>query len=230
MRNILLNYLEDRYQNQPPKSKKKTPGPVITISREFGCPANLCAQDLADILTKAEGRNKDPWKVINKEILERASMELGLTPEKIEFVFKFEKRSTVDEILMSLSSKYYKSERKIRNTIREVIRSIGEQGHVIIVGRAGSVILQDIQSSLHVKLVAPTDFRVKGVSRRHKIPQSEAKQITDDMDENRSQLRREFSGKPDSKTNYDVVLNCEKLKIDSIVGLIARAAEDHGLI
>ena len=46
-----------------------------------------------------------------------------------------------------------------------------------------------------VKLIAPTDFRVKGVSRRHQISVTEAKKITDDMDKKRSQLRIEFSGK-----------------------------------
>ncbi|NOQ28386.1 MAG: hypothetical protein GQ564_23735 [Bacteroidales bacterium] len=229
MANILLKYLEQRYKHVSPPDVDSL-GPVITISRDFGCPANICASDLADLLLEVESNYKEPWKLISKEILERASKELGLSPEKIEFIFKFQKRSTVDEVLEALSSKYYKSERKIRNTIKEVIRSIGEQGRVIIVGMAGSVILQDIPKSLHVKLIAPMDYRIEGVRRRHEISKTEARKLIDDMDKKRSLLRREFAGKDIHNVDYDIIFNCEKLKIEDIVSLIAKAAEDREMI
>ena len=230
MTNILLKYLEERYKYNIPKQEVMVPGPVITISRAFGCPANICATDLAEILTKIDGDGKEPWKVISKEILEQAAKELGLTPEKIEFVFKFEKRSVVDEILESLSSKYYKSERKIKNTIREVIRSIGEQGRVIIVGRAGSAILNDIPNSLHIRLIAPIDYRVEGVSNRHKISYYEARKLTIEMDKKRALLRRDFAGEKIDDVDYDLILNCEKLKSEEVVELIAKAAEMRRLV
>jgi cytidylate kinase len=224
MTNVLLKYLEDRYKYHIDKKENVSPGPVITISREFGCPANLCASDLADMLSKIDGKDKDPWRVISKEILERAAQELGLTPEKIEFVFKFEKRSAVDEILEALSSKYYKSERKIKNTIREVIRTIGEQGRVIIVGRAGSTILRDIPNSLHIKLIAPLDYRVEGVSRRHEITHSEAKKLTEEMDKKRAKLRNEFAGRKIDDNDYDLIFNSKILKANEVVEIITKAA------
>jgi cytidylate kinase len=230
MANILLKYLEDRYKYDISKEEVKSPGPVITISRDFGCPANMCANNLAEILTKMDNAENEPWRVISKEILEQAAKELGLTPEKIEFVFKFEKRSAVDEILEALSSKYYKSERKIKNTIREVIRSVGEQGHVIIVGRAGSAILQDIPNSLHIKLIAQLDYRVDGVSRRHEISHNEAKKLTEEMDKKRVQLRNEFAGRRIGNVDYDLIYNCEKFESGNIVELIAKAAEIRGLV
>ena len=230
MTNILLKYLEERYEHNVPKQEVKAPGPVITISRAFGCPANLCAIDLAEILTKIDGEGKEPWKVISKEILEQAAKELGLTPEKIEFVFKFEKRSAVDEILEALSSKYYKSERKIKNTIREVIWAIGKQGRVIIVGRAGVAILKDIPNSLHVKLIAPLDYRIDGVSRRHEISHNEAKKLTVEMDKKRKQLRSDFAGRKMDYVDYDLIFNCKVLKSEEVVELIAKAAEIRGLV
>ena len=220
--NILLKYLEDRYKYEVPSGEVKKTGPVITISRYFGCPANMCANDLADLLTELEGAKNNPWKVISKEILEKAAKELGLTPEKIEFVFKFEKRSAVDEILEALSSKYYKSERKIKNTIREVIRSIGEQGRVIIVGRGGAAILKDIPNSLHVKLIAPLDYRVNGVSKRHEITHYEARKLAEEMDKKRSQLRMDLAGRKMELVDYDLIFNSEKFKVDEIVKTVAK--------
>ncbi|MFO7827328.1 MAG: cytidylate kinase-like family protein [Bacteroidales bacterium] len=231
MVNILLKYLEERHKKTTQKVEKpKSVGPVITISRDFGCPANICATDLAELLTKMEGEGKEPWRVISKEILDEAAKELGLTPEKIEYIFKFEKRSAIDEILEALSSKYYKSERKIRKTISEIIHAFGEQGRVIIVGRAGATILQDIQNSLHVKLIAPLDYRVDGVSRRHKISHNEAKKLTIEMDKKRAMLRKDFAGKNISDVDYDLIFNCRTISCEEVVQFIAKAAEMRKMV
>lgn len=225
MANILLKYLEDRYKYKIQKVEELNPGPVITISRDFGCPANMCATDLAEILNKIDHKPDDPWKVISKEILEQSARELGIDQEKIEYIFKFEKRSAVDEILEALSSKYYKSERKIRNTIREVIWTFGVRGRVIIVGRAGSAILRSIPDSMHIRLIAPLEYRIEGVSRRHQISLKEARKLTLDMDKKRAQLRNEFAGRKVNSVDYDLIFNTERMKTEEIVQIIAKAAE-----
>lgn len=230
MTNILLKYLEDRYKYQIPKKEVKSPGPVITISRFFGCPANMCAHDLAELLTEIEGAHKDPWKVINKEILDEAAKELDLSPEKIEFIFKFEKRNAIDDVLAALSSKYYKSERKIKNTVRDVIRLIGERGRVIIVGRGGVAILKDVPNSMHVKLFAPMDYRVKGISKRHEITTAEARKLAEEMDKKREELRAEFIGRKMELVDYDLIFNCARFNPDEIVQTVAKIAQLKGII
>src|SRR6056297_1112579 len=230
MANILLKYLEERHKRIQKIDEPKKVGPVITISRSFGCPANLCATDLADILTKMEGNLNDPWKVISKEILEKSAKELGIETEKIEYIFQFEKRSAIDEILEALSSKYYKSERKIRKTISEVIYSFGEQGRVIIVGRAGASILYDIKNALHVRLIAPLEYRIEGVSRRHKISHREAKKLTFEMDKKRAMLRKDFAGKRTSDLDYDLIFNCKTISSEEIVQLIVKTAEMRKMV
>ncbi|HSH53305.1 MAG TPA: cytidylate kinase-like family protein [Bacteroidales bacterium] len=230
MTNILLKYLEERHKSTQKIEGTKKVGPVITISRAFGCQANLCAADLADILTTMDGNLNNPWKVISKEILEQSAKELGIETEKIEYIFQFEKRSAIDEILEALSSKYYKSERKIKKTISEVIHSFGEQGRVIIVGRAGANILYDINNSLHIRLIAPLEHRIDGVSRRHKISHSEAKKLTLEMDEKRAILRNDFAGKRTSDLDYDLIINCKKMSTEEIVQLIVKAAEMRKMV
>jgi cytidylate kinase len=230
MTNILVKYLEERLRKPQLLKQKVDGGPLITISRDFGCPANLVASDLADMLTKMGDPSKEPWKVITKEILDESAKELGLEPEKIEYIFKFEKRSMFDEILEAFSSKYYKSERKIRNTIRDVIYDFGVKGRVVIVGRAGSTILHDIPRSLHVRLIAPLDYRIEGVSKRHQITHRAAKKLTVDMDRKRSQLRNDFAGKRILDVDYDLVLNSQTLSTEEIVKIIEKAAELRKLI
>ena len=79
--NILQNYLEQRHKDDD-KKKVREPGPVVTISREFGCSGKYLADKLAYRL-KQEGlgdSGKGKWKVISKEILERSAKELELDP------------------------------------------------------------------------------------------------------------------------------------------------------
>ena len=90
-------------------------GPVITISRQFGCLANDFVEKLQKALHKHNKHQN--WEKINKEILETSAKELNLDPKKIKYVFDSEQRTTMNEIMESMLTKYYKSDRVIRKTI-----------------------------------------------------------------------------------------------------------------
>lgn len=175
MNNDLLKYMSERFQSDC--SKLKDPGPVITISREYGCPAKMIAEQLADVLTRkmaARGRNVK-WRWISKEILTESARQLNLEPDNIKYVFNYEQRSVIDDILQSHSQKYYKSDRKIRNTIANVIRNIACDGHAIIVGRGGVAITKDIVRSLHINLEAPMEWRALRISEKNGVSFEDAK-------------------------------------------------------
>ena len=129
----------------------KPTGPYISISRDFGCLANPIAERLARELSlrnKKKGINRD-WKWLNKQILEESAKALELNPSKIKYIFQSQQKSIFDEIVSALSTRYYKSDKKIRKTITEVIRAIAKTGDVIIVGRGGVAFGKDNPNSLH---------------------------------------------------------------------------------
>ena len=64
------------------------PGPVITISREYGCPSKLIAAMLTDLINEKYAR-KNKWHWISKEILEETARKLGLTPREIKYIFEY---------------------------------------------------------------------------------------------------------------------------------------------
>jgi len=132
MRIDLSKYLTERYLESI--SEQKFEGPVITIAREFGCPAKKVAAKLASRLTEINSplAKKIEWRWISKEILDESARQLNMDPSEIQYVFRYEKRSVFDDILSSYSKKYYKSDRKIRNTIARVMRNIASEGNVII--------------------------------------------------------------------------------------------------
>jgi len=231
MGNILLKYLEERYKNDREKTEFTEVGPVVTISREFGCPAKMIAKKISESLDELHaGKEKQEWKIVTKEILENAAKELGLEPEKIEYVFKNEKRGAIDDILNALSYKYYKSDRKIKKTLKEVVLSIGEEGNAIIVGRCGATITRGIPKSLHVRLIAPLSWRVPGIKERHKISYYEAEKLAVDNDKRRTKLRDDFAGKKIGDYDYDLILNAKTLSVEEIVGLVITTMKMKKLI
>ncbi|MFO7656457.1 MAG: cytidylate kinase-like family protein [Bacteroidales bacterium] len=226
----LLKYMSDRLQEDSGKAKE--PGPVITISREYGCPAKKLAQKLSEELTrKMYVRGKDTeWRFITKEVMSESAKELELDPSKIQYVFKYEQKGFLDDLIAAHSTKYYKSDRKIRNTVAKVIRNIGIEGNVIIVGRAGVVVTHDIPKSLHINLEAPLEWRVLRTSAKHNISLEEAGQYALDIDRKRRQFREFFEGKNTDYTRFDISFNCMTLSIDEMVSIILKAVEVRKLI
>ena len=221
----LFKYMSDRYNQS--KKDDFDPGPVITISREFGCPGKKIAACLTQALSDkmVVMRKKTEWKWVSKEILYESAKELDLDPSNIQYVFNYEQKSLIDDILAAHSSKYYKSDRKIRNTIAKVIRSIANEGHSIIVGRGGVAITRDIAKSLHINLEAPIDWRVIRESEKRGISLEEAKNLTFETDKKRRQFREYFEGKNTDYTRFDITFNCMTLSIDEIINTIIRVME-----
>ncbi|MBN2175830.1 MAG: cytidylate kinase-like family protein [Bacteroidales bacterium] len=207
-------------------------GPYISISRDFGCMANSIAQKLALELTK-KNKNlgiKTPWKWINKVILEESAKALDLTPSKIEYVFQSKRKTMMDEIVGAMSTRYYKSDKKIRNTITEVIRSIAKTGNVIIVGRGGVAFRKDNPHSLHIKLTAPIEWRVDRISKNYNKSREEALRYILEIDLERKYLIDSFVGYETDCSIFDITFNRQTIEEDEIVSIILNLAESRKLI
>jgi cytidylate kinase len=226
----LMKYMSERLKDD--RVKVKECGPVITISREFGCPAKKIAQKLSENLTRkmfVKGTDIE-WKYITKEIMSESAKELDLHPSKIQYVFEYEQKGLIDDILTAQSTKYYKSDRKIRNTIGRVVRNMGCEGYVIIVGRGGVAITRDILKSLHIHLEAPLEWRVIRTCAKFNMDPEEAERYILDVDRKRKQFRDYFEGKNTDYTRFDLTFNCMTLSIDEIVNIIVKAVEVRRLI
>jgi cytidylate kinase len=226
----LLKYVSDRIHDEGGKGKE--PGPVITISREYGCPAKIIAGRLAEELTRklfVKGR-EGKWRFITKEIMAESAKALEIEPEKIKYVFQYEQKGMVDEIISAQFNKYYKSERKILNTVAKVIRNMASEGNVIIVGRGGVAITHDIPKSLHILLEAPIDWRSLRVAENYKLSFEEARKTAIEVDKKRKEFREYFQGKDTDYTRFDLTINCMAFSIEEIVHIILKVAEIRKLI
>ncbi len=142
----LSKYMTERYQDS--MLKQEYEGPVVTIARDFGCPGRKIAARLTNQLNQLKNSKSKSirWRWISKEIMAESARELEMDPADIKYVFQYEKKTVFDDIISSQSRKYYKSDRKIRKTVAQVIRNIASEGNVVIVGRGGVAITKDIEN------------------------------------------------------------------------------------
>lgn len=225
----LTKYLHERYLER--NAPLRDPGPVITIARQMGCPGKKISQLLQDKLNQKalNEHRKDEWKWVSKEIFESAAKELELEPERVIEAFKYP-RGIIDEIIRSQSKKYYINDRRIRKTIGEVIRSMANDGHVIILGRGGVALTREIPKSLHIYLEAPLEWRAALVSEKQCMSIPDAKKYIKEIDDRRAQYRAYYQGKNNDYTSFDVQFNCMTLSSQEIVDTIVKMMEIRKLL
>jgi cytidylate kinase len=229
MENLLFQYMQNRFletqQNQP-----RQPLPFVTLSREFGCPSKIIAQMLAEKLNERTGKvSPQKWMSVNKEILQESAKKLELEPGKLKHIFNAVEKGVIDDVLASFSSNY-KSSIRIKKTIQDVIRSIALKGHVIIVGRGGVAITHGYPRSLHVRLQAPMDWRIREVAGRFNVPETEAHKLISETDKKRTSLIEIFLGHKLDNSLFDLILNCKSLTKEAIVSTIMCTMEQDRMI
>ena len=224
----LVKYARDCLQKREQNKTSHNPGPVITISRDVGCPAKKIARELTDAINKKRKRNK--WCWVSKEILAESANQLGLHPDEIKYVFDYKKRGIVEEIIAAQSRKYYRSDKKIRKTIGKVTKRIAETGNVIIVGRGGTAIANAIKNSLHIKLIADIEWRAKIVGKRRDMDIDEAIQFTLDYDKKRKKILDYYWGKVSDHSIFDLIYNCSTMSSEEIVTSIIHILERRKIL
>ena len=226
MRNILSDYMRSRMERKTITEVRKNYGPVVTISRAYGCPGKIVAQDLAFSLNKRHiGNRTKHWKWISKEILEKSAMELKLNKYSIKKAVNSKEKGVLDDILISLAQKFYPSNGKVKKTIADVIRGFAQEGNVIIVGRAAVSLTRSIENSLHIRLEAPIEWRTKNISERQKITRDEARRKLLEIDYKRNHLREYFEGTKPDNSIFDVIFNYQTMNEEEILECIIRIME-----
>ena len=223
MANILLKYFLEKFDATPKEIKE--PGPVVTISREFGCSGTLLASCLCEILNSKNGigNPKTNWQCINKEIIEKSAKELNLHPTKIKQFFNSEQKSMIDDILSTFLESNYKNDIKIKKTIAEVVHSFAFQGHKIIIGRGGVALTQHIQNALQIKLFAPLEWRLMKIKSKFHITDEEARKRIIETDKQRQALNDYFFKKKTDNSIYDLIINSASFSVDEITEIISNA-------
>ncbi len=219
MENLLRDYMERAFSERGTVNKPG-PKPVVTISREFGCPSKLIAHQMIGTLNSRIGSEKaGTWRFINKEVVEATAHRLEMNPTEVNYLLSTSAKGLIEDVLASFSP-IYVSNHRMRKTITAVVRSIADQGHVVIVGRGGVGILQNYPNSLHVRLHAPREWRIAQVAASKNLAAAEASRLVDEMDKKRADFIELMTGAKFNPYLFNVTFNCSSLSLEEITGTI----------
>ena len=229
MENILKLYFEKRYLEQE-SMKPAEPGPVVTISREYGCPSKPIAQMLTDSLNRRiQNPSESRWKFINKEIVEEAARKMDIKTVEMNYLLSSGEKGLFEDFLTSFSP-VYASNIKIKKVLTDVIRHLALQGRMVFVGRGSVAILRHRENTLHIRLNAPAEVRIEAVAASRNLKTAEAARLLKEMDKKRIELIEFLLGGKFDPCIFDMAFNCHTFTKEEITQAILRIMEIRKMI
>lgn len=180
---------------------------VITISRQLGSLGFQVGETAAEQLN---------YRLVWRDLINQAAILAG-APEVALAMF--------DEFnLLGIEPTVQQFKDYIR-VVNQVIREMAAEGGVIIIGRAGQVLLRNEPRALHVRIIAPFEVRMARVAASRGISHEAAKAQIQASDRARKiYLRRFYHVDWEDPELYDLVINTGKISLTTAAESICQAA------
>jgi cytidylate kinase len=206
---------------------------LITISRQYGAGGSEVAARVARALE---------WRVVDNELVERVAARAGLAPEDVaereERVPTFIERlartlvAATPELVVPPEAGGTASSLSEDDLVRVtelVVEEVAAEGRVVLVGRAAPAVLARERDAIHVKIVAPREWRVRAAAERLGVSLEEAGRVTEDTDKMRARYHRQHYHRDWSDpTLYHMMLNTAALGLDGAVEVVVARARALG--
>ncbi len=209
---------------------------VITISREYGSSGNEIARRICDRLG---------YRYFDKNLMAQLGAELGLDSAKIADVpqdKQYHARSLLERLLTttplpsisgdidwSWAARSQAEEHTVRmsaQTVERLLRAAHEQDNVVVVGRAGQVVLHDMPNVVHLRVVAPIEQRIERIQQIAALSADAARDLVHRRDQAAGDYIKSFYTVDwTDPLLYTVVINTDKLTPPLAVDLIVKALE-----
>lgn len=210
------------------KAKEAPPGqrvaPFITISREYGCEAMAVAELLVPKLADMEGLTGAPWQIYGRQILETMSEHERLSMRLVE-ALDVHTRSGIEEFFDTLLGKSPPDIRVLKHLVRTE-RALALIGRCIILGRGGVLLTAGLPGGIHVRLVAPEQWRLKNLVARFNWDEHKARHFLHEEENGRHSFFHKYLGQDvNNPLHYHLILNAFHLsreeQVSSIIGFCA---------
>ena len=195
----------------PHKEEKKIT--VVTISRQAGSGGHVLAQQLAQKLG---------FDFFDQEITQAVAENAHMRTLMVESLDE-KGISAIDDIISSVVEKHHLWGYEYMQHLLKVIATIGKHGNAVILGRGANFILPR-EEILRVRAVAPLAVRVKNIAEWLKVSSEEAKEYIQKIElERKDFIKKYFKADIDNPENNDLVINLEKLSIETAIEIVKAA-------
>lgn len=177
--------------------------PIVTISRGTSSGGARLAECLRDRLG---------LKVISREVVVEAAKTYGVSEDDLQ------------ASLQSPPGFWDKQARKRQQYILAVQAALAhrvEGDDVVYHGLAGQLLLRELPGVLKVRLIAPTEQRVRAAMAAHDLSREEAEKFIEKADEDRATwVRRVYDADVTDPRLYDLVLNLGAMSMETATEMV----------
>jgi cytidylate kinase len=209
------------------------PPPLITITRQYASGGSEIARLVAERLG---------WTLIDNEFVDQVARRAGLSKDEVA---RREERTpgllerlagtlAVASPEMFITTGEHPvpiepSEDTLVKMTERVIAEAATEGRVVLVGRGAQAVLAARDNALHVYAVAPKPFRKEIAVKRLGVKPAEVDKLLEATDQQRDHYVKAHYGRDrQDLTQYDVVVNTEKLGFDGAAELIVTEVKRRG--
>ena len=110
-------------------------------------------------------------------------------------------------------------------SVRATIYDFARRGQVVIIGRGGQVLPKNLSGTLHVRIFAPFDLRVKRLAERERVAEKHAVRMIQRSDhDSAGYIHSFFNADWNDARLYDLLINTERVSLPTAVKLILDSA------
>ena len=206
--------------------------PLVTVTRQYASGGSEIASLVAETLG---------WTLIDNEFVAEVARRAGLPAEEVAqreerapgLLERLARALAVSSPEMFLTTtgvpRVEQEEADIVRLTERIIREAAAGGRVVLVGRGAQALLAEREDALHVYVVASKAWRERLAVERLGVPPANAANVVDDIDRQRDHYVKTYFGRArQDVTNYDLVLNAQKLGFAGAAALVVAEARRRG--
>jgi cytidylate kinase len=202
----------------PPGSR-----PFVTILREAGAGGSALAQALAEALAAREPGSH--WQSFDRELVEKVAADHGISAPLVESLEEAS-HTWLDKLLHSGPE----SDFGVYRRVAETMRALAEVGGAVLVGRGGVFVTRDLPGGIHVRLVAPRDWRIRRLAKARGLSAAEAERVVRETEEHRAAFyRSRWPDKDVAADHFHVTYNMAGVEpgriVESLLAVVPRREE-----
>lgn len=207
--------------------------PLVTITRQYASGGSEIARLAADRLS---------WMLIDNEFVDQVARLAGVSPDEVA---RREERApglleNLARTLAVASPEMFvttgehpmpteNDEVTLVKMTERVIEEAAADGRVVLVGRGAQALLATRRNALHVYVVASKPFRKKIAIERLGVSAADADKVLEATDQQRDRyVKTNYGRDRQDLTQYDMVLNAERLGFEGAAELIVAEVRRRG--
>jgi len=167
---------------------------------------------------------------IGKKLAEKLNAEI-VDREVLEE--KFQKRDVNIETLLKYDEKHPKfwslfdaEKDRYFHYMAETILGYASNGNCVILGRGSQVLLSGVSGVLHVRIIAPREWRVRHLIESLQYSESHAEETVTKSDHDQAKyIKSYYDHEMDEPQLYHMILNTSRMKDEEVINVIMKAAE-----